>query len=134
MHFPVSLYKHLICYLKLPQEPVPCAPLGERCVYQWGYMEDKYNPPLWQISLPLAKNLIDPETMVASNPLNMFFPANAAEIYNVYSYCGNYFLKSLDIGSSSCVVNNPNLRPNTLENFPASIYGAEIGMSGLDRV
>ena len=97
-------------------------------------MEDKYKPPLWQISLPLAKNLIDPETMVASNPLNMFYPANAAEIYNVYSYCGNYFLKSLDIGSSSCVVNNPNLRPNTLVNFPASIYGAEIGISGLDRV
>jgi hypothetical protein len=58
-------------------------------------MEDKYNPPLWQISIPLAKNLIDPATMVASNPLNMFYPSNAAEIYNVYSYCGNYFLNLL---------------------------------------
>lgn len=64
---------------------VPCSPLGDRCVYQWGYM--RHNFMNYTMSSDLSYSLIDLSSRVDSNPNNLFKDRNSASWYNSFLYC-----------------------------------------------
>eukprot|EP01031_Cornospumella_fuschlensis_P028812 gene28812-34780_t len=67
-------------------EPVICAPMGEKCLYQYGYMQQQRGGSLFPLNSPLIRSLIDISTEVSTELNNFYKDLNAPRWYNVYLY------------------------------------------------
>jgi hypothetical protein len=71
-------------------EPVVCAPLGEKCMWQWGYQR-QYRQAYYGITMEMINSMVDLATEVRTNYNNFYKDTNGAPWYNSYLYCNNVF-------------------------------------------
>lgn len=101
---------------------VPCNPLGETCIWQYGYLK-QYRGMKQTLSLTLAKQLIDLTTETSTNPANLYKDKNAPKWYNVYLYCTDVqtFESEYDISCTDL----PYTFTDGMVSQPAALWGKE---------
>lgn len=66
--------------------PVICSPLGDECMWQFGYM-NKYHGSTNILSEAMIYDLIDFRASGNTQPNNFIYDANSGPMYNTYKYC-----------------------------------------------
>lgn len=79
-------------------DTVMCAPLGQACNWQWGHMSSKYGSYFSFSPMTDAKVqfLVDFNTKVDTNPLQIYFLKNSAVYYNSFLYCSRVMDQDID--------------------------------------
>ena len=114
-------------------EQVPCAPLGQKCVWQYGYMR-QFSGTNESISNSMAFSMINYAAKGAIYLNNFFYDGNQAATYNAYQYC----TKVLNAVTpyDGCLGNLGRTATDARVKQPAglwgTIYGAKYKVSGVD--
>lgn len=114
-------------------DPVICAPSGEMCVWQWGYMRNVLNAPQ-AVSNDLAFTLIDPGSETNTNPNNFYKDLFAPSYYNSHLYCTQ--LLPIPANDNNFNINCTNLKftiDDGLVNKPAGLWGVDNGVSAVNQ-
>ncbi len=75
-------------------QPVSCNAFGVQCVWQWGYMK-KYHGTDFTLSEPLILSLIDIDSKLNTNPINIQYLGNSGGFYNSHIYCTKVYAQGM---------------------------------------
>lgn len=112
--------------------PVACAPLGEKCIWQWAYMRTHGMQHV--LSRGMISSLIDIVTKVNTNPNNLYYDGNSPSFYNTFAFCERYH-QSVDYKTSDemCELTDLSHTYNdALLLHPAGLWGIDYGITSLN--
>lgn len=111
---------------------VVCAPLGEKCIWQWGYLASL--GANFTLSTSTVFSLIDLGSKVNSNPNNLYYDGNSGGIYNSFMFCSRYGTMSYNPDDALCFATDLSYTyDDALVVQPAGLWGVDAGVSGVNR-
>ena len=108
-------------------ELVPCGPTTQRCIWQWGYMADRYGAD-FEVDQALTISLIDPTKEINTNPNSLYLDLNAPLWYNSFSYCSEVRFADPDVFDITCTNLEYSLNDGIITR-PAGLWGTDFGVS-----
>jgi hypothetical protein len=123
-----SLYNLIYEEFGYTYEPVPCSPLGDLCMYQFGYM-NKYRGSSERLSANMSYDLIDYRANGNTQPNNFIYDANTGPLYNTYRYCSVVYVNPDNYDKCLNISYTFN---DALKYQPAGLWGVDNGISGTD--
>lgn len=112
-------------------EPVICAPLGEMCVWQYGYLQHQANGNLFPLNSAIIRSMIDISTEVSTERNNFYKDLNSPRWYNAFIYYNHIMHNADEYPDLSCTNYGASIEDATF-NQPAALYGSYRGINAVN--
>jgi hypothetical protein len=123
-----SLYSLVYHEFGYTYEPVVCSPMGDLCMWQYGYM-NRYHGSVEKLTSNMTMVLIDYRSNGNTQPNNVIYDENAGPMYNTYKYCSIVYVNPDHYDTCLNVSYTFN---DALHNQPAGLWGVDHGISGVN--
>lgn len=110
-------------------DPVPCSPMLDPCVWQWGHMPRHYHSTD-TVSASMAYQFISDSNQGLYYPANFYYVGNSAPYYNSFKYCTEVLPRKT--GYDTCS-NLEHTFQDALVTVPSNLYAIDTGFPTTNR-